>query len=382
MTGARWTAARAAALLVLCAAPAHGQDEGEDEVPWYREWRTFSIYEENDAFTGSDSAYTQGLRLTWTVQTWRPVVRAALDVSTLGLLPRVEQPCVPQASSDDNPCSSVIVGLGQTIFTPGDLLADTLRPLDRPYAGYLFASVGAHGAYPNAQVSSELMVGVTGPPSLARQSQSLAHWAWVPSAPRPRGWDHQLDFAAHVTLLNQYAWRPPALEVCLNPQGCDGTYDENRVLDVIVPRVEVAVGTLMNRASVGGTVRAGFRYPAAMGLQRIPTTRAAAAQGEKVRRAPLPWGMVFASFDQRFVGTNALLTGSYMDRGEGEWADVRQIEMEHLVNEWSVGAALGCRWASVVGQYVERSREFSTSTRHHFFSLTLSLHQPMVADAP
>jgi lipid A 3-O-deacylase len=374
---ARSTVLCAFALLALSPDVARAQD-----VPWYRQWRTFSVYEENDAFTGSDSAYTQGLRATVAVQTWAPWAKKLLSVATLGR-GKVEEACSPIDSEGDEPCGSISLGVGQTMFTPGDLLADTIRPLDRPYAGYLFASVGAHGVFAEGQVSSELVVGVTGPPSLARQAQSLAHWTWATGAPRPRGWDHQLDFVPHVTLLTSYAWRPDFLEWCLHPDGCDGSYDERRVLDVI-PRGEVALGTLMNRASVGGTVRVGLRFPAVMNVQRIITTRGGSAEpeGARPRRRPLPWGMAFASFDQRLVGTNTLLTGSFADRGEGEWGDVRQIEMERLVNEWSVGAGLGCRWGSLVGQYVRRSREFETSRPHTFVSLTFSIHQSQVAGGP
>jgi len=261
--------------------------------------------------------------------------------------------------------------LGQTEYTPSDLLADTLQPGDRPYAGHLFVSGGWSVTYRRTIVATELMMGVTGPPSLAREAQSLAHWTWSSNSPKPLGWDHQLKTTVHVELVNQYLWH--ALEACRPKDGsrqCDGTYEENRFFD-LSPRAELALGSLMTRVSGGAVARLGYRFPDALNVQRIPVT----ASGSE-RTSKQPWGMVFVMADGRLVGHNALLSGSpLVDGAPSGWRELKRIDTKHTLGEWAYGLAVGSRWASLVWQRAWRGAEYAPGGgSHKYGSIMLALH--------
>jgi len=62
---------------------------------------------------------------------------------------------------------------------------------DRPYAGYLYLTLGKLKQQGNRLTVSTLDIGVVGPYSLAEEGQKEIH-RWVDSA-QPQGWDNQLD---------------------------------------------------------------------------------------------------------------------------------------------------------------------------------------------
>lgn len=113
-----------------------------------------------------------------------------------------------------------------------NIIRTEVQPDDRPYAGWLSGSFGwstlqsptARGLsnwWSSTQSSTELIVGVTGPPSYAQNTQSLAHWAWSSGSGQPQNWDNQLGTMLHVNLNNHYAARPQlkGFEWCLGSGG-------------------------------------------------------------------------------------------------------------------------------------------------------------------
>jgi lipid A 3-O-deacylase len=365
-----------------CLAPL-GVGAQDEPLDWFKSARAFSLFVENDAFASSDSSYSNGLRLTWDFGVWNSRLNTLHRIATLApLLDRLvpqsfevirPQGCIPYGGRTSNrPCGSVSFGLGQTIYTPDSLRDPRLRPQDRPYAGHLFATVSLNSAFDKWQVSSELAMGVMGPAAQARETQSLAHWTWSPNSVKPLGWKHQLHDALILSLTNTYSFR--AFEWCR--AGCNGSADERRVFDV-TPRVETVLGLHMTRASAGGTVRLGRRFPDLVGVQRIPTT---ADVGVADERGPRIWYALIGTFDARYVGHNAFLQGSYNDRGAGRWADVRQIALVRGVNEWTIGGAVGLRRASISASQISRSREYAPGGgRHRYWTIALSILTPRIS---
>ena len=365
----------ALAALLVAAAPAVVRAQS-----WFEEERSFSLYEENDAFASSDSSYTQGLRLTWDFAVWSDRWNPAFRLTSLYALrdrvtgkrtPAVTRPCRAQTPRSQRPCGTTSVGIGQTMYTPSNLLIEGPQPNDRPYAGYLFAGVTRSVLFKRSQVSSDVIVGVTGPPSLAQLTQGLAHWTWSSDSPQPQGWDNQLRTMLHVTLLNQSVL-PRVVEFCLKAKPCDGRYNEGRVAD-LTPRTELVIGTLMTRVSPGLTLRLGYNFPDVTGLQRIPTTRSWGAEA----RSLSPWVMGFGTYDHRFVGHNALLSGSVPDGDPGGWRSIGRIGTDHSFGEYAYGVAVGFRYATVVRQWVTRGGEYSPAGgAHRFGAMSLSIHAP------
>jgi hypothetical protein len=362
---------------------------------WFDRDRTFSLLDENDAFAASDSSYTQGLRFAWEFGVWPRWLSPWFDALSGrqllgGLAPNAPVVgCEPRLAAEDRKrraCGSVRLSLGQTIYTPPDITVDTLITAARPYSGYLFGSLGAVALYERAMVTSELTVGLLGPGAAAQATQSLAHWTWSWGSDQPMGWHHQLRNAPQVTLRN--TWTASLIQLCW--KGCDGSSDEIRLFDVL-PTAEVVVGTLMNRASLGGSVRAGWRFPDLASAERIGTTRppegSAGSAGDKVKRTiddllafarTRTWVMGFAGHDQRFVAHNALLSGSYRDGGAGGWREQSRIETRHSVGETYLGLAAGLGRLSVAWQRIERSAEYTPNGgSHRFGSITVTLASPV-----
>jgi hypothetical protein len=354
---------------IMFGRPAAGQDP-------FRVDRTFSFYAENDALGGkTDRSYTNGVRVTWDFSLWNRRFAPLQRMTSLAALipfvnPRaVVDACAPREGREGRRCGTSGLGIGQTLYSPNDIVDTLPRPRERPYAGLLFASASLTTLYERWQVGSELVIGVMGPWSHGESAQSLAHWSFSTPSAKPRGWRHQLRNAPVIGLVNTYAVRPAFGEWCRTPLGCNGGYGENRVIDV-TPRAELALGTHMTRASGGAIVRAGWRFPDVVGQARIPTTAGRTADGAGAQ----PWFALFYSIDSRYVARNAFLTGTGADRNAGEWNDIREISPSRGVRESAAGFTGGLYNLSLTFQMVDRSREYRGDQAHHRFgALTVSL---------
>jgi lipid A 3-O-deacylase len=357
--------------------------------------RSFTIAEENDAFGdgGTDNDYTQGLRLGYDFAVWskqlnwafRPLSLIALGGSRL---PAIRRACTADTVAQDEPCGQFALSVGQTEYTPTDLVTTSLVRDERPYAGYLWFGLARTALFPRVQVTSEIDVGWVGRYALARETQSLAHWTWASNRPQPQGWDNQLHGMLHLSLINQYAYR--LLQKCGNRgRLCSGGYAEARWFD-LAPHATLTAGTLMTRASGGATLRLGMRMPETLMRQNIVVSRTAVAPAEQRQPSPSwwkrhrPWFMGIATGDLSVVGHNALLSGSkWADEDPGEWRAQRLIATKHGFGELSYGAGLGMSEATLVFQRVIRGAEYEplpgTSARaakHHYGTITISIHQP------
>jgi Uncharacterized protein conserved in bacteria (DUF2219). len=139
------------------------------------------IYEDNDFMNiwgnGTDRAYTNGTRIDLFYTKNKPS-RFFIDR------------WMPRAGD-----SSVHVfgwGIMQTMITPYDITRTIPDPNDYPYSGALFALHNLHASNPikKYNVQTELLMGVVGPPSLAREVQET--WHRLINYLKPRGWDYQV----------------------------------------------------------------------------------------------------------------------------------------------------------------------------------------------
>jgi hypothetical protein len=354
---------------------------------WYQADRSWSVVEENDAFSGGDSAYTQGVRLVITYNAWTPRLRHAVRLSPFAVLApmsfdSLKYPCSAFTKYPGRKCAFFGFSFGQTMYTPPDLRVSDVDYTKRPYAGYLFISGTVTAIMNRTLLSSELFAGIIGPQAFARETQSLAHWTWSPDSPRPQGWSHQLGFSPQLTLVNQFSHRPSRLEHCIAK--CDGTYSEKRIWDVSF-RGESTLGTLMTRLSGGLTGRLGYAFPDVPIAQRIPSTRSRITKEKseqsgrckcKLIEKLAPWAVAFTTIDGRVIGHNALLSGGWNDRGDGSWNQFKAIETRHFVSEFAYGFAAGSDYLTLSWQKVRRSSEFTHPDGgvHKFGSLSLSVH--------
>lgn len=372
----------AVAWLAGAAAPALAQG-------WFDSYRTFSVYVENDALAKwqddtTDESFTQGMRFTWQFAKWPEW--AASTHNALSLLSklkpsrfeRANDECTPQRTrAAAGACGVVSFGLGQTMYAPRDIITSDLQTTDQPFAGWLFATIGLNTRDGKWQSGTEFVVGVIGPASLARDTQSLAHWTWSQGSPKPAGWDHQLKSSVHAGLMQTYAVH--AFEFCVKGRTkCSGGSNEGRIVD-FSPKAELIATTVMVRASGGALLRAGYRFPDTLG-QRIPATASYASTSGRGSW----WFAAFAGYDWRAVGHNAFLSGSYADGGANGWRNVGQIEPRRGINEGSAGFTFGNNGFTVSVQGVSRSLEWdpviagqpqtNSRGRHNFLSVMFGLN--------
>jgi len=142
--------------------------------------RLLRIYEDNDFINirgqGTDDAYTNGTRIDLFYTKDKPS-RWFIDRN------------LPKAGD-----SSINVfgwGLEQLMFTPDDISKSGYQPDDYPYSGALLITHTLYSYNPQKKYDfqTELVLGVMGPASLARQTQEAVHH--LIHYQQPMGWDHQ-----------------------------------------------------------------------------------------------------------------------------------------------------------------------------------------------
>ncbi|HEY6900976.1 MAG TPA: lipid A deacylase LpxR family protein [Puia sp.] len=166
----------------------------------------FRIYEDDDCINilgqFSDNAYTNGTRLDYFYMPGR-TPRFFIDR------------LLPHAGRD----SRNIYGWGitQLMYTPDDLNSTAYQPHDYPYSGALFAThtLYSYNKQKKYSLQSELVLGMIGPASLAKQLQTFVHR--VEGFDIPKGWHHQyrndILFNINVTAEKELTHLGDGLEV-------------------------------------------------------------------------------------------------------------------------------------------------------------------------
>ncbi len=281
---------------------------------------SFTVALENDLFGGGgDKHYTHGTELTYVSDTYQPtwILNAA------SALPFY------QTNAD----TRLVVSLGQQIYTPIDIEAEIPDSTDRPYAGWLYASVGLvtdQRAQSHYVDKLELVLGYVGPDSGAESVQKTVH-KWVDS-PQPKGWDYQLHSEVTLDLQYQREWTVPLIDNNLD----------------IVPRMAFTVGTGRRDIGTGFTLRLGSGLDSDFGP---PLIRPAAAGMQYFKpKQPFYW-YFFAGAHGRYVEHNIFLDGNTDD-------DSASVDKKHWVGEVQGGFVMGWENWRVTLTEIVRTREF------------------------
>ena len=290
-----------------------------------------SLTIDNDEFVGDDRHYTSGLQLAFSVDTASlpDLIRSA---------PPIRWSAEPQFT----------FAIGQRIYTPADTTRVDPDPLDRPYAGWLYALVDVRIRTGRAVDSMQASIGVIGPASLAEQTQDFYHD--LVGAAEARGWDAQLD--GEITLLLGYerAW-PSILR------------SARSVLEVdLTPRVGATLGNALTYANSGMVLRVGQNLPddfPATDISLGPAHSYRASRGTR-----FGW-YVWFGVDARLVGWNAFLDGT-SEHGPS-------VEREPFNYDLQAGVAAVWSRARMGFTYVMRSDEFEGQSKpDEFGQLTVS----------
>lgn len=275
---------------------------------------------ENDLFgAGTDSHYTHGTELDYVSDTYRP----DWFLNLASLMPFYET----------NADTRLAWSLGQQIYTPADITIKTLQPNDRPYAGWLYTSVGLvtdNRAASHYVDELEFVLGLVGPNSGAESVQKTIH-KWTGSE-QPQGWDNQLGTEVTADLQYQREWTLPIT---------DNTID-------IVPRVALTLGSARRDVGAGFSLRLGSGLDSDFGP---PLIRPAATGMKYFKPKQSFYWYVFAGAHGRYVEHNIFLDGNNDH-------DSPSVHKNSWVGEIQAGLVLGWEnWRATLTE-ITRTREF------------------------
>lgn len=264
---------------------------------------------ENDMFGGgTDRHYTNGVRLSYFDMRYKPPAFTQLVDDWLPMFTVNER-------------TAVVYSVGQNMYVPDDITLATQQPGQRPWAGWLYGSVGLATLTDRHVDELELTLGMVGPASLAEPTQKAIH-RWV-GADRPQGWDNQLHNEPGLIVGWQRRW--PSWRAWEN--------DDWRL--AVEPSVGLTGGNVYAYGATGMNVKFG---PLSSRFQDTPVRVQPAMPGTGFY-APLPdnqWAtwFVFAGVNGRAVARNIFLDGNTFD-GESP-----SVDKEILVADLNAGVAV------------------------------------------
>lgn len=305
---------------------------------------TLNLYYENDMFSNRDEGYTNGLRASW----------VSPDITDL-----LEDPALPSWIRSLNRRLSIFhrarqglqrnvtFSIGQTLFTPVDDTRSDLILDDRPYAGWLFASMGYQARNVLELDTLEVRLGIVGPAALGRQSQDFIHK--LRGIDRFQGWDNQLSNELGVVLLWEHKRK---FTYVYHPNSRFG-FDA-------IGHGGIALGNVATHLNVGGEIRLGWAIPDDFGTSAIRPggdNSTPNSTWDPRLKGDVKWGAhVFVSFDTRLVAHDMFLDGN-------TFADSHSADRKLVVSDAAVGFSFIYGSVKVSYAHVFRTREFTLQRR-------------------
>lgn len=306
--------------------------------PEKRDYLSISV--ENDVLGGgTDQFYTSGVRLTYFNSGFDvPDVMEDLD----DFIP----------TFDVNTTTSTFYTIGQNLYTPEDITVRANQDDDRPWAGFLYGSIGLMTVDNNHFDELELTLGVVGPPAFGEQTQKFVH-SHVTSSPTPKGWSNQLDFEPGLILSWQRRW-PRAFR-----------YDLGNYRFRAEPSIGASIGNIYTYAETGLM----FSFsPDRDIIQDAPPRVRPAMPGSGYFDTPddgWSW-QLFAGATGRAVGRNIFLDGN-------TFKDSHSVDKNNFVGDLTGGLAFTLGDYRLAYSINYRSDEFKNQSDDSVFgSLTLS----------
>jgi lipid A 3-O-deacylase len=271
---------------------------------------------ENDFFAGYDRHYTNGMQLAF--------------LADLAAAPEFLRHSAPFAWSAD---PSVVVAIGQRIYTPSNTDIDPPDPSDRPYAGwlYLMADVRTRAAPTIDHLT--ITAGMVGPGSGAHQTQDFVHR--VLGEVESKGWETQVRNHATFMVGFERAW----------PGIASGSFAGSRW--DLATRAGVTAGTPLTYADAGVVLRYGRNLPADLPVTHISL----GPPRDGFRGAPAFGWYAWAGADARAVGYNTFIDGDTFSGGA-------HVKREPFGLDLQAGIAAAWPRARVGFTLIQRSREF------------------------
>lgn len=266
-----------------------------------------SLSYENDLIgNGEDSNYTNGVRLTY------------FDVET-PMPPVIDMLAEAIPTFDINQTTSTFFTLGQNLYTPSDISIRQNQNADRPWAAWLYGSVGLATVTKNHLDELEFTLGIVGPEALGEQTQKFVH-RHISNSEIPKGWNNQLSFEPGLIGSWRRRW----------PVWYAKKLNDFRLR--VEPDINISFGNVYTYAGTGATISLS---PNKRLIQDTPPRVRPAMAGTGFFDTPdkkLSWSL-FAGFDGRAMARNIFLDGN-------TFKDSHNVNKKYLVADTNIGAAL------------------------------------------
>lgn len=332
------------ALMLCCASTAPAIESDPDETARFD---TFTVYWENDIFTGTDRDYTNGLKLTWSTPFLKDRNNSKLPEWSYSFIEMI--PFAYHANGDQ----ALSLSVGQNIYTPEDTSRTDLIIDDRPYAGHMYLGIGIQNRYRQHIHSWELNLGVVGPHSYA---DDLQMWLHENTGSDPaNGWGNQLDDEPTLDIIFETKWR--LFRKQLTPAT---SFDAITHLGGRLGNVAIYMNT-------GTEIRYGYRLPNDFG---ICTIRGGCELNSSVNNGLGSGGKSFYFFtavDGRAIARNIFLDGNTFEESHS-------VDKRNLVGDVIVGFAFKYSRLTSTYAYVFRSQQYEQQDHgQEFGSISFSI---------
>lgn len=292
-----------------------------------------TITDENDLFgAGTDQNYTNGVRLGWLDTSLSPPKFTEAFASL-----------IPFFSVNDT--TSIFFSLGQNLYTPKNLLTPTPNPKDRPYAAFLYGSVGMATAKENHMDSVEFTLGVVGPMAMGKETQKFVHK--ITSSDDPEGWHSQLRNEPGLMISTERMW--PEIV----------SWDVGGLHFRTSPYVGATVGNIYTYGNTGVIFQL---VPSEFKWQSPPARVRPAMPGSgyfSVDSDAFSWS-IFTGFEGRAMARNIFLDGN-------TFRDSPSVDKKILVADANAGVALTFGRAQMTYTINWRSTEFHGQDKPEIF---------------
>lgn len=286
----------------------------------------FNVVWENDIFGGTDQNYTNGIRFAWLSSEEQTPEWVRSFASTL----------TPFESEGHKRIS---IAFGQSMFTPDDPVPRNVIPNDRPYAGWLYGTLGVVSDRGDVLENMGLTIGMVGPAALAEPTQDFIHD--LTDSPHFNGWDNQLNNEPGIILSYERKWRSL---VEFSPFGLGAD---------ITPHAGFNLGNIHTDAALGATFRLGYDLPQDYGPPRI---RPSMPGSDFFIPSQSLSGYLFAGVEGRAVGRNIFLDGNTFE-------DSPSVDKEWAVGSLQLGAAVTYGNTRISYTHVFMTEEFKTQDK-------------------
>lgn len=288
---------------------------------------------ENDLFGGgTDENYSSGVRLGY------------IDLNSQ--FPKFAHNIADALPMFDiNETSSIFYSLGQNLYTPDINHVDHIDG-DRPWAAFLYGSVGMVTFTGNHVDELEATIGIIGPAAMGEPIQKWIHEN-ISGSPEPQGWDHQLDNEPGLML----GWQRSFPRYFSGPLG--------PFLWSVAPHYGGTIGNVMSYAESGLNVRIG---PASEKWQDTPLRVRPSMPGTGFFEIPeKKWSWyLFAGIEGRAVARNIFLDGNTFKDGP-------DVDKNYFIGDMNGGLALTYNRMRLSYTLIYRTEEFKGQDSPNLF---------------